>query len=250
MTLERGIDMKYLTLIGLSFLLAHCTPSNQPASAPAVAQASAAPQPCPLVWPNGVLHSFGDSITWGVGATTPCGGYQALLTNYLFYANDNQGISGSMMTDYHYNQMMAVQEKPTDINTLFSGTNDVTRFGNDPQHLALFTQELTTALIRLSNISALVVVAPPIKVPSWAMTFYDNNLALHTDANVELYSNAIKQVIKTLDLSNVIFLDINKVYNPYTMVSNDGEHPSDVGHGIIARAFYQVIYNYQNEEGE
>lgn len=234
--------MKYLLVLALG--LTACGAKND-SNNNLNSQSTALVQPCPLVWGPTVLHSFGDSITWGVGASNPCVGYQAWLTTYLFYTNDNQGVSGSLMTNYHYSQMMAVQENPTDVNTVLSGFNDITNFGSDPDHLALFTQELTASLARLSTISALVVVGSQLKIPSWSLTFYNNQLALHTDTNVQLYSDAIKQVIATFNNPKIIFVDLNAVYDPYTMVAQDGQHPNDLGHGVIARAFYSAIIGAQ-----
>lgn len=235
--------MKVL-MITLALVLAACGSKNSSPTAPV--NTAAEFLGCQTVTPGSsvTLHSFGDSITVGSGAganwpsvTDNCDGYQTLISQELGVNSDNEGIGGTLMVQTHFDLMMAVQENPQDINTIFSGFNDITNFGGDADHLNQFISDLTLSITRLRAISSAVYVGNPLRVPMSSQT----SMYLHTDANVALYGNAIQQVVQGFNDPKVVFVDVSSSYDPDTMVSVDGYHPSTIGHQAIAAAFYNAM---------
>lgn len=217
--------MKYLYL-ALLFLSA-CSNQNQHMSV------------CQVTTPGSqsTIHSYGDSITFGVGATEPCNSYQAVFTADAKADSDDQGIPGSRL-DQEMSGIMSLQGQSSDINTLLPGFNDISQFGDDAAHLAQFQILLTNAITALSQQGKFVFVGTPIYA---SLTMQAALIPQHTNANVDLYVNVIKSVVSTLQaqgLSNVVLVDTNAIFNPETMTYGDF-HPDDYGHSVLANAFYQ-----------
>lgn len=198
-----------------------------------------------------MVHSFGDSITGGAGTSgytignqtsdsDLCLGYQALFTTDIGANDDNQAVSGSTFISINeFTKIMALSGQHQDINTVLPGFNDVTQFGPDADHLSIFEYDLTQALIHLSQNGKMTLVGTTLYATTAMQAVA---IPLHTNANVDLYVNTIKQVVNQLQsqgLSNIYLVDTNAIYNPNTM-SNNNYHPDNYGHQVLANAFYQA----------
>ena len=191
---------------------------------------------------NVTVHSFGDSITVGGGASNSCNGYVPLFDRMINATSDNEGISGSPLTDEMSVILGDWSSKQQDISTLLPGFNDVRLYGSDPTHLAEFEQALTLAIQTLANKTRLVLVGTTLYA---TLLMQQTQIPNQTNANVDLYVNVIKQVISSLSYPNVVLVDTNAIYNPDTM-SDNNFHPDDTGHEAIAQAFYQQYLLYSN----
>jgi lysophospholipase L1-like esterase len=160
----------------------------------------------------------------------------------------------SQYADYQYSVIMKMYQAPDnntnptgakyysihpqDINTVLPGYNDVTNFGGDMDHLNKFIQELTVGLTHLGQMGNKTFVGTTL----YASTQMQNEqIHFHTNANVDLYVNAIKQVINLLQNQGlpIYLVDTNAVYDPNTM-STGNIHPNNAGHQVLANAFIQV----------
>lgn len=242
--------MKYLLLILLGLCSACASGSNT----------------CQVVTPGATVtvHSFGDSITQGLGASTPCAAYQPTMTESLSFNGDDQGVSGSLFTndgmqtgliDQYSLSMLLDQNSlnvdligatnPQDISTLLPAFNDVTVFGADSTHLGNVQAKLTESIKHLSTLTSMVLVGTTMYMSSYSKSLYPN----HTNANVDLYVSMESQVVsdlRTQGYTNVYLVDVNSIFNPETMTSTDHVHPSDLGHKAIADEFLSVYEAHVN----
>lgn len=197
--------------------------------------------PCKIITPGSQINvwSFGDSITAGAGAGHACLGYQALFTEDIGGNSQDEGLSGTPLT-LEFQYIMRLNYSDTvSINTLLPGFNDVSFYGVDPTHVALFQYDLTQALIHLNSMGKMTLVGTTLYMsPGMQAEYYP----LHTNSNTDQYVNITKQVVSSLQgqgFSNLYLVDTNAVYDPNTMASSDF-HPSVYGHQVLANAFYQV----------
>jgi lysophospholipase L1-like esterase len=208
---------------------------------------------------NVYVHSYGDSITAGAGTAQIsigsnhstdsdfCYGYQALFTEDIGANADNRGVSGSIFSA-EYPSIMAMAagtatgvginvDAPQDINTLLPGYNDVTNFGSDPNHLAQFQTNLTTALMHIGTLGTMTLVGTTLYMSAVAQP----GDPLHTNATVDLYVAVIETVVAQVQATGlpVYLVDTNSVYDPNTMSINN-IHPDNAGHLVIANEFLKV----------
>lgn len=104
-----------------------------------------------------MLHLFGDSITYGVGASSTGKSYAKLLATALGVAHSNAAVSGSMVPD-QATYVYASSLMASDIATIALGTNDERIYGTNTSKQAYYK----------SGLSALVayLAATPIKAVS------------------------------------------------------------------------------------
>jgi lysophospholipase L1-like esterase len=191
---------------------------------------------------NLTVHSFGDSITAGAGASNFCLGYQADFTNSIKANGDDEGISGSTL-EQEMPSILAMNPNLNDVTTLLPGFNDVSQFGDDPDHLLQFQFTLTQAIGELASKSRILMVGTTMYATEQMQSQY---IPLHTNEAVDLYVEVIKQIVAQVNLPNVILVDTNHSYDPNTMSSNN-YHPDDYGHRVIANLFVISYSNYQNQ---
>jgi lysophospholipase L1-like esterase len=197
--------------------------------------------PCKIITPGSSVNvwSFGDSITAGAGAGHACLGYQALFTEDIGANSQDVALSGTPLTVEFQFIMRLNYSNGIDINTLLAGFNDVSFYGVDPTHLALFEYDLTQSLLHLSSLGKMTLVGTTLYMsPEMQAAHYP----MHTNSNVDQYVSIIKQVINQLQgqgFTNLYLVDTNAVFDPMTMSSSDF-HPSAYGHQVLANAFNQV----------
>lgn len=217
--------MKYLSFL-LIPILAACGPGKNP-------------DLCQVSNPNSnvTVHSYGDSITAGAGASVFCAGYQADFTNDLGANGDDEGISGSTL-NAEMPRILSLQAAPQDIITLLPGFNDVTQFGSDQMHLESFRENLITSLNYLSTQGKMVLVGTTLYA---SVGMQATQVPLHTNQNVDLYVAVIKDVVTTMisqGKTTLHLVDTNSVYTPDTMTDNN-IHPDDHGHAVLANLFLE-----------
>lgn len=204
------------------------------------------PDLCQIQTPgsNVTVHSYGDSITAGAGASVFCSGYQALFTIGIGANGDDEGISGSTL-EAEMPRIVALQAAPQDINTILPGFNNVSLYGSDPSQLQAFHDNLIEALTFLGTQGRFTLVGTTLYAST---NMIAADIPNHTNANVDLYVNVIKEVVASLQargMTNLILVDTNTIYNPDTM-SNNNYHPDDYGHSILAQAFLQAYQGVTN----
>lgn len=185
------------------------------------------------------LAFWGDSITQGQtgGASSFETAFNVLMANDLGMTDENMGYSGSQLTDVcEYNAVMNWQYSGASaINVWLVGFNDATFSGVDPQHLQTFEQDMTQAVIHLTQSGGKVFIGTTLNVPDSASIGY------HTRATVDAYVAIETRVCSAIP--NCILVDTNGAYDANTMASADNTHPSDLGHAAIAKAFETAIEN-------
>lgn len=183
------------------------------------------------------LHAFGDSITAGTGATNG-NGYIYQLTSSLSLNLDQHALGGTPFThECQYGAMSKFSSPKNDVTTLLIGFNDVSFYGVSELQSGVFQQELTQALIQVTNQGGKVFLGTTLYAP------VNSPFPNHSNENVNAFVTTEKQIITTLREKGypVHLVDTNAVYDPTTMVSNDNLHPNDLGHKVIAQAFYNAI---------
>lgn len=190
------------------------------------------------------IEFWGDSITQGQlgGASSYNTAFAIILSNLLNTNDENHGYSGSQLTDPCEIGTIMNWNNTTNSNTTnvwLVGFNDATFSGMDPNHLALFQNNLTQGLIHLSGNGQKTFVGTTLNVPSTA------TIGLHSRDTVNTYVAIEVQVINQLALQGypVYLVDTNSAYDADTMCSSDNTHPSDTGHAVIAKAFQTAILN-------
>src|ERR1700677_3694787 len=159
--------------------------------------AGAPATPCYISTPGSQISvwSFGDSITFGAGAGAACLGYQAILTQDIGGNAHDEGISGTTL-DMEFPGIMGLEYSDTvSVNTLLPGFNDVSFYGVDPAHLALFQTDLAQALIHLNGLGKMTLVGTTMYMTG---VMQAAEYPLHTNANVDVYVGLIKQTVASL----------------------------------------------------
>lgn len=235
--------MKYVTLVLFSLILAGCGTNLN--------------QACQVETPGATttIHSYGDSMTEGEGASNVCLGYQPLMAQELGFNGDNEGYIGSLFYDDTYDsptvdQFNSIQfltsladnvtvggertnaAHPWDISTVLPAFNDVSLFSSNLEHLNAVQTKLMLALQRLSTMTRQVYLGTTL----YRYGYFDSSAT-------DLYVNMEKSVVASLNsqgYTNIYIVNSNQVFNPITMVSQDYVHPNDSGHSAIATEFVQT----------
>jgi lysophospholipase L1-like esterase len=229
--------MKFMTLLILALSMIGCGKSDNGVNT----------QNCNYVsvklYGTAGLSFWGDSITQGQtgGASSFETAFNVLMANDLGMTDENMGYSGSQLTDVcEYNAIMNWQYSGKGaINIWLVGFNDATFSGTDPGHLQTFQQDMTQAIIHLTQNGGRVFVGTTLNVP-------DNFvLGFHSKATVQTYVALETQVVTSLQAQGlaVYLVDTTDAYDANTMVSSDNTHPADAGHVAISQAFETSMKN-------
>jgi lysophospholipase L1-like esterase len=208
------------------------------------------PQPAPQLKPT--VNCIGDSITYGLGVSTP---YCSLLslTNQPAYTITNWGISGITLMAINGSEANRVaprcQGTAGPANALvFAGTND---FGNIVGATAASVfSNLVSEITTLKTAGCRVFVGTMISRTgsTGAATF---------DSLKDSYDALILEQAKVADADGIVdfaanpLLGADGAYSNATYFQADETHPTEVGHGLMASAFSNVLnytygFNMQN----
>lgn len=203
---------------------------------------------------------IGDSITYGLRASTPSKSYVSLLEDMLGINVVNAGVSASTIANAGNNPVISMYNRlhtnqinvsDSDIIGVFGGTNDFAQ--NIPiegdtkkQNELVGATSLLIDEIKQKNNNALIFFVPPM----WRARINDSTKFVDIETNpndiglfFKEYYNAIYKVcesksVPVLDLYHDFI--INKYNYPYYLA--DGLHPNDAGYHLLADIFYNYIH--------
>lgn len=186
--------------------------------------------------------ALGASDATGIGATPLTNGYVFLIEEGVENNGQevnliNLGIPGAEIDEIDDVELPILDRSGADLVTVFTGPNDLID-GDDP---AVFEQDLNDLLMDLRNSigpSGIIAVA---NVPDLTMAprFRDDPDPDVTSARISAFNQAIARQAAAVNASlvNLFSLPINDDLTS----DQDGFHPNDRGHRVIADAFLAVI---------
>ena len=211
---------------------------------------------------------LGDSITEGVGASSPDKCYVSLLAKTTGMNVFNYGVGGTRIArqtkpsamekhDYDFNQRAKVMEKDADIVCVFGGTNDYGH-GFAPIGKPSDTDEYTfygalnvlfSYLVKTYPKAFIFVMTPLHRVNETRTTGDGYKPPMLT---LKGYSDIIKEVaekyaLPVLDLyaNSGIYPDIEESKLAWT---TDGLHPNDAGHAKLSGMIAKFLENSHYEK--
>lgn len=235
--------MKTVTLLITGLVLSSCA-GGAGGGAAAVASGDVAVVPaCPLpANPNGLATSnlvddvqfFGDELATGQASCDTSEtdkvtkGYAGKTTQMLGSTLDNRATVNSGITQ----QLTAVQTygtRYTRIKVLMPGYND-----------ALVATSITDFKSKLN--SAITIMAANSYFTSIATIPYSYGDGVRSNAAIDAYNQAIRDVVTAMNLANVRVIDINAAMgqNPVNF-NSDKVTFNKAGSLIIAQSFYNVL---------
>lgn len=184
---------------------------------------------------------LGDSISAGVGASTPAKRYTTLLANTLGLNEINPSISGGTLTDKSYVAHMFDYWESTFLNgdandyaLIYLGVNDTGWIDAHPEQGAVFAARLDTIVTGLLNYgykpSRIIVCSP----------YYFGGLE---PARTTVW-NAIHD---TAEAHGIVFADFWAHAGSWGWKSTylpDGIHPNDAGHQLLHDWVLEAIANH------
>lgn len=200
--------------------------------------------------------SLGDSITYGYGATDDNSSFVGLLTQYLTqlsntpYQLHNLGISGGFINTVLVYELPNLPKNAEYI-TLFIGTNDQVRIGQENQfYSGNFEADMETFRNRYAKVleyikdtspNATVILANVMNRRYAPEAYFDRN----KDSNVEMWSRASKAINSVVnsysDQYKVIDLACSSIFYDANYLTEDGIHPNDNGYKAISEKFKDAI---------
>ena len=206
------------------------------------------------------IDIVGDSITYGMGASTPSKDYVSVLEKEIRIPIKNDGVSSATIQNGSNNDQISfinhvkkIDFSKSDIVIVFGGTNDFAQSLPVGKSTDATDKSLIGALktvinqIKKSNPNALVLIIPPM----WRARINDSSkfVDINTVPNsagvlFKEYFNAVVKIAKDykipyLDLFNNSEIN-QKNYKDYLA---DGLHPNDKGHLWLANKVHNFILN-------
>lgn len=129
------------------------------------------------------MKAFGDSITYGVGAS-PGNGWVAQLSAALGYTISNAGVSGAMSLD-GASAIIATAPVSTDSFILMYGTNDERVYGTDAAKAGYFRASMQAHAVWLGNATRTIGQSSAISYSgTWTnLSAYGDAIAKRSDQN-------------------------------------------------------------------
>jgi len=173
--------------------------------------------------------AIGDSITVGVGASTPARSYVALVCAALGWSVENLATGGSTIAT----QQPQIAAAAAPLTIWLTGYNDM-RAGTP---LDTYAMALDAAITTLTAGGRTLYLGDCLRMPQASYTAFGPQWAYGSDAAVVGYNATIAAVGR----GRAVLVDAGAAYDPVTMCGSDGGHPNDAGHQAIAEAFLGEI---------
>lgn len=186
-----------------------------------------------------MLHSFGDSITYGYTGNPR---YTTVVAQSLGRVEDNQGQSGLMMYQGRlFEAVGKVSFGKSDIVTLMVGYNDVRNYGADPTYLNEFSANLDQFISDIGKSGCMIVVGTVLNINT--VMANDPNNEMGTPAAVQAYNDLIHARVAHFNTTQVRVAEVSAAFDSsnQNLWAADLGHPSTAGHAIIAKAFLDAI---------
>lgn len=185
-----------------------------------------------MVQTSGRLVAFGDSITYGLGASAPECGYARMVATGVGMALDNRAVSGSHLAE-QARQIAETALTPADQAIWLVGYNDM-RAGVP---LDVFRLGLDAALADLAGRAAGVWLGNCLRMTSEG--YREPHGPYGSDAAVAAFNEVIAAAAAAAG-PRVVLVDASRAYQP-EHVTADLVHPNDDGHREIAGAFLGAV---------
>lgn len=168
--------------------------------------------------------AFGDSITYGVGATAP---YPSVLESMLGKTVINEGVPGERTGSGADRLNGLLRGYQPGFLLILYGANDVIHGGD----LAMVTEQLRSIIYTTRNNQTIPVIATLTPMMFW---------------REDVFGGAAKDLsarIRTLaSEENVPLVDLERAFNGHPeYMLDDGLHPNDDGLAVIAAKFHDVL---------
>lgn len=187
-----------------------------------------------------VYVAIGASDATGIGASEPDNGYVPLVDSGLEDGTGrdvdlvNLGIPGAKVDEMNDIELPLAKVADPDVVTVLAGPNDLIQ----GESVEGFEADLGELLEGLADEGAVVAVA---NLPDLTQLpkFIDDPDPDVTQARVAAYNGAIRrQAART----GAALVDISGIPVNGFLVSDDGFHPSDEGHRVLADSFLSVLF--------
>jgi lysophospholipase L1-like esterase len=192
--------------------------SGHPASSPLVSKSAA----------QGRLVAFGNSYVSGEGATSRATSWPALAAKRSCLELSNFGHGGDVVS-----QTLAIVHaqadtlQPSDVVAVQVGVNDLRAGGTDQGDAAAYETYIGEILGALSGHLVLLLEAEPLLTWSF-LAPWDKG----SDAALALYNHDLDSVAS--HWQSVVVVKVPQAWNPANDLADDGLHPNDAGHALIA----------------
>jgi len=199
-----------------------------------------------------IMVAIGDSITAGACASSRdkswvhrlsllINEFQSIQVNYF-----NVGIGGNVISTksqaYEYSTKPAGNERierdilayKPDLLLMGYGFNDM-RGGTS---LQVFCEELDSFVEKIrKKIQPLILILGP-----YYYSNFERGVGFWDHGNIEGLYEYNRMMYSFAEQNNCLFADLLEVYNQTDwLVHNDGVHPNDIGHAVIANKVFQTL---------
>lgn len=214
-----------------------------------------------------VIDVLGDSITEGVGASSPDKAYPAILSKLTGAVVNNYGLSSSRITDISggwsnpgsFVDRMYAMDKSADLIIVFGGTNDFW-YGDCPigkstdKKPNTFYGALNTMISYLKNAhpNADIVFVTPYQQSKDADETHEYKRSTYGNFGTGTLSQYRKAILDRCQYYGIPVLDLYADYElntadnrealeKYGQFLCDGVHLNDAGYNLLARKMYQFF---------
>lgn len=167
------------------------------------------------------ILAFGDSLTYGTGASSASKSYPAVLQKMLGVKVINEGIAGEISENGLKRLEKILQKSDPDILILCHGGNDILR-RYDLKKMRQNIESMVT-LAQQKNIKVILIAVPKL-----------NGIFI---SSASMYEKIAKKM--NIKLENDVLEDIINDVN----LKSDQVHPNDKGYEKMAKAIKKVILN-------
>lgn len=199
------------------------------------------------------IRTFGDSITFGVGASSTANRWSSLLATELGLGEINRGISGSVLqnttpvlTNNGRDRYISALVFPpyTDWIFILYGLNDL-RYNGASFSVENYQTDLTEVVQGLIDAGfynvRIVLGSPPYMDPSKYTSGAATPYNAGSTSKHEAYRNAVQAVANAKGTHFVDIYDAMLNGGAMSLLDPDGIHPNDAGHLFIKNQFLTVV---------
>lgn len=202
---------------------------------------------------------FGCCVTYGLKSTSSDKSWPFLVSSYFGFECDNQGIGATVIQSTQQNQVAVIRDSVKDnaVDSFYTrvrlrapsylfiqyGLNDLRL--NDPNFTLKTFMQSVVNLLRMS-IATLpkehIVMASPQYIPESTYALYPPWNAGSLEKHL-VYTEAMAFLAKEYQVSFVDSYNEMHKYPDSEIISDDGFHPNDRGHEVIAESFIRAFKN-------